>query len=289
MNKRRILAIVGMAASAVLVATSTGIGTASAGQDDSGDPITTPPMPRFVTKCTFSHRAADDPIVKPGQPGASHSHDFFGNVTTNAFSNLKRLKAGGTTCMNQLDRSGYWVPSLFVDGALVDPTFTNVYYQSAGKPVKRIKPIPKGLKVVAGDSTAMVPQSKKIVSWDCSAADTTVPNQASIPTCPQPTLTVHVNFPDCWNGINLDSADHKSHLAYHNADGTCPAGFPVPIPRVRVNVHYPTVGGPTAELSSIGQLSGHADFFNAWDPKELRRLIKTCIKANLACNAKASV
>ena len=289
MNKRRILSIVGLAASAALLATSTGIGTAAAGQDDSGDPTTAPPMPRFVTKCDFSHRASDDPIVKPGQPGASHSHDFFGNVTTNAFSTLKTLKQGGTTCMNQLDRSGYWVPSLFVDGVLVDPTFANVYYQSAGKRTKTIKAIPKGLKVVAGDSTAMVAQSLKIVSWDCSAADTTVPNQAGIPTCPAPTLTVHVNFPDCWNGVDLDSVNHKSHLAYHNPDGTCPAGFPVPIPRVRVNAHYPTTGGPTAELASVGQLSGHADFFNAWDPKELKRLIKTCIKAGLACNAKASV
>ena len=37
----------------------------------------------FVTQCDFSHRLPDDPIVFPGQPGASHSHDFTGNRSTN--------------------------------------------------------------------------------------------------------------------------------------------------------------------------------------------------------------
>ena len=79
---------------------------------------------------------------------------------------------------------------------------------------------------------------------------------STAPTCPGPTLTIHINFPDCWNGTALDSPDHKSHLAYHNPDGTCPAGFPVPIPRVRVNVHYPTTGGSGVALASGGQYSG---------------------------------
>jgi hypothetical protein len=88
-------------------------------------------------------------------------------------------------------------------------------------------------------------------------------------------LTVHINFPDCWNHKTLDSPDHKSHLAYHLASGACPAGYPVPIPRVRVNVHYPTTGGPGVALASGGQYSGHADFFN---PTELAR--PTCINGN---------
>ena len=33
----------------------------------------------FVSVCRFSHRAPDDPIVYPGQPGLSHDHSF---VTT---------------------------------------------------------------------------------------------------------------------------------------------------------------------------------------------------------------
>jgi hypothetical protein len=40
----------------------------------------------FFTDCLPSHRAPDDPIAYPKQPGASHLHDFIGNTTTNAFS-----------------------------------------------------------------------------------------------------------------------------------------------------------------------------------------------------------
>ena len=138
---------------------------------------------------------------------------------------------------------------------------------------------------MAGNSTAIAPQSLQIVSWNCGAYED-VDMSSTPPTCPSPTLTIHINFPDCWNGTALDSPDHKSHLAYHAADGTCPTGFPVPIPRVRVNVHYPTTGGPGVALASGGQYSGHADFFNAWDPTELQRLVTKCINAGRICGAR---
>src|SRR4051812_12925655 len=229
---------------------------------------------RFVTRCTFSHRLSDDPIVKPNMPGTSHSHDFFGNVTTDAASTLASLSKGGTTCIDRKDHSGYWVPSLTVNGQLVRPRFANVYYQSAGKPYESIKTIPRGLKVVAGNAMATAPQGVDIASWNCGPEDDTALTSAP-PTCASRTLTIHINFPDCWNGKALDSADHKSHLAYHGRRGTYPAGYPVPIPRLRVNVHYPTKGGAGVALASGGHFSGHADFFNAWVPSELQHLVKT--------------
>ncbi|HEY3725129.1 MAG TPA: DUF1996 domain-containing protein [Acidimicrobiia bacterium] len=260
-----------------------GVGVAHA--DDLGGG-TTDMKPRFVTRCTFSHRLADDPIVHPGMPGASHLHDFFGNTTTNAKSTLKKLKRGTTTCKNPQDLSGYWTPSLKVNGVLVDPTQTSVYYSSNGKDYRKIKAPPRGLEVVAGNAMATAPQGKAITTWDC-ADDDSVPPGADVPTCPMGTVALHVNFPDCWDGVHLDSANHASHLAYSSKDHTCPADHPVSIPRIRVNVRYPTTGGATAELASGGQYSGHADFFNVWVPKELKRLVKTCINAGITCDAKA--
>jgi hypothetical protein len=52
----------------------------------------------FVGSCTFSHMAMDDPIVYPRQPGLSHDHSFVGNTTTNAYSTLRTLRAGSSTC-----------------------------------------------------------------------------------------------------------------------------------------------------------------------------------------------
>jgi hypothetical protein len=59
------------------------------------EPLNTDPS--FGIRCDFSHRNSDDPIVHPGNPGAAHSHDFFGNTSTDAFSTLESLRAAGTT------------------------------------------------------------------------------------------------------------------------------------------------------------------------------------------------
>jgi hypothetical protein len=264
---------------------STMIGSSVAHADDLGGPETEM-KPRFVTRCTFSHRLADDPIVRPRQPGASHLHDFFGNRTTNAKSTLGKMKKGTTTCKNAQDLSGYWTPSLKVDGVIVNPTQASIYYTSNGKDFTQIKAPKRGLKVVAGSAVATAPQGTKITSWDC-ADDNTVPNGSDVPTCPLGTLALHVNFPDCWDGIHLDSPDHASHLAYVGKGKVCPPTHPVMLPRLRINVRYPTTGGPTTELVSGGQYSGHADFFNVWVPAELKRLVKTCINAGITCDAKA--
>jgi hypothetical protein len=273
--------IVTLLVSAIALTTVAGAGVAHA--DELGEGTPTEMKPRFVTRCTFSHRAANDPIVYFGQPGASHLHDFFGNRTTNAFSTLKKMKRGTTTCVNQKDLSGYWTPSVRVNGVLVNPNRMSAYYQSAGKDYTKIKPQPKGLKVVAGSAAATAPQGLKITSWDC-ADDNTVPASTTPPTCPMGTLALHVNFPDCWDGVNRDSPDHKSHLAYTGKGKVCPPTHPVLLPRLRLNIKYATTGGPTTELASGGQYSGHADFFNVWVPKELKRLVRSCINAGLTCD-----
>src|SRR5437773_1769395 len=53
-------------------------------------------MPDFVVSCPFSHRLPDDPIVYPGQPGASHLHDFFGNTSVDAASTYSQLRRSTT-------------------------------------------------------------------------------------------------------------------------------------------------------------------------------------------------
>jgi hypothetical protein len=41
-------------------------------------------LPEFRADCKYSHRKADDPIVAPGLPGASHMHSFVGNKAVDA-------------------------------------------------------------------------------------------------------------------------------------------------------------------------------------------------------------
>jgi hypothetical protein len=68
------------------------------GQPD--QPITGPQgrVGQFVVECPFSHALSDDPILYPGDAGASHLHVFFGNTGANADSTLESLLDQGTTC-----------------------------------------------------------------------------------------------------------------------------------------------------------------------------------------------
>ena len=61
------------------------------------------------------------------------------------------------------------------------------------------------------------------------------------PDCGGGTLVLQLRFPDCWDGVNLDSADHKSHMAY-TVSGVCPSNYPVPVPLLEFNVRYQTSG-----------------------------------------------
>jgi hypothetical protein len=254
------------------------------------------PMPgssdiNFLTVCLFSHRAADDPIVAPNLPGGSHSHDFFGNRSTNNSSTYDSLVANrATTCNRTGDTAAYWAPSLLIDGQILQPQRINAYYRTGGKPAESIQAFPAGLKVVAGNSKATAPQDIRVVSWGCASADGG-PQPSTTPlTCPfdgkQGGLKLRIRFMDCWDGVNLDSADHASHMAYSKR-GACPATHPVPVPQITMNVVYPTTGGPSAVLASGNSpYTGHADFFNAWDQATLQTLVANCLNASVHCGAK---
>ena len=89
-------------------------------------------------------------------------------------------------------------------------------------------------------------------------------------------------FPECWDGRRLDSADHKSHMAYATAR-RCPSTHPVSVPAITQIYRYPTRGGEGFSLASGGQFSAHADFVNAWKPEVLRKLVDDCLNALVHC------
>jgi len=65
--------------------------------------------------------------------------------------------------------------------------------------------------------------------------------------------------------------------------GVCLADHPVPVPAVTVIFRYPSTGGPLTALASGTALTGHADFFNAWDETQLGHLVTTCLDALRHC------
>jgi hypothetical protein len=52
-------------------------------------------------------------------------------------------------------------------------------------------------------------------------------------------LRAEVHFADCWNGKDLDSSDHQSHVAFDNGTG-CPSTHPVAMAQIHLEYGYRT-------------------------------------------------
>lgn len=292
--------------------------------------------------CDFAHSDYDDPIVFPGMDGAAHLHRFYGNTLLDENTDTTTLfTSGESSCQgNELNRSAYWYPALLApsydqvtgerltnsEGELAwtavkavvgnDDVAHEVFYYSAGvDDLESIQPIPLGLKMIAGNhmGSPSVQQDTSIVRWHCQSwesSDATNPRwSTSIPECAAPDrLRMDIFFPSCWDGENLDSDDHMSHLSYPSnpsgaPNGTvCPNSHPVPI--IRVSFHYafgvkPDVYDPSTQTSrgwrlasdmydvstsTPGGMSLHGDWFNAWHPEALKAVLDTCIKGALDCH-----
>lgn len=259
---------------------------------------------RFI--CDFSHMNYDDPIVYPGKQGAAHLHAFFGNTAINYASTQQSIEnTGNSTCSGGIaNRTGYWVPAVIDtnDGTPLKPSKMLVYYKNDVLPYGDVKPYPAGLRMVAGDMRSTGPQD--YTDWGCSAPDGSefIKGAKSIPAnCPAGyTIIATISFPMCWDGINLDSPDHKSHMAFIGWNNElrknmCPTTHPVLLPTLTEKVEYAvTETGSTARwrLSSDnystdkpGGFSIHADWFNGWDPKVQEAWVKNCLRANRDCHA----
>jgi hypothetical protein len=240
----------------------------------------------FVADCALSHRAPDDPIVFHGMPGASHSHDLFGNRSTDAQSTFRSLRHHAGNCLPAADRSGYWTPTLYRDDVAVDPVQVQAYYQDFFR-YGRVLPFPPGLRMIAGQSSATSPQ-RGIVRWTCR--DDQGVETARIPSCGSRFVTLRVTFPDCWDGRRLDSPDHRLHMAYNRAGGVelgpqrCPKSHPVVVPQLQLNVVYPIHNGSGVILASGPVVTAHADFFNAWRPSVLRHRVRAILNGGKACD-----
>ena len=246
----------------------------------------------WLVRCDYSHSLPDDPIVFPDQPGSSHLHDFFANTTTDASSTFSSMKAGGTTCPPASgDTAGYWVPALYRHGVEIDPSGASVreqfYYRKDNlKAGTVIEPFPADLRLVTGNAHATSeggnPKLGSEIYWGCSDNSENGKPKSPI-NCSTGIITLHVGFPNCWDGVNTDSADHKSHVVYPNS-GVCPADHPVAVPRLIARFEY-AVGTDSSgiTLSSGPYYTIHGDFWNTWDQTHLADLVERCLNADTDC------
>ncbi|GID31121.1 DUF1996 domain-containing protein [Paractinoplanes brasiliensis] len=256
-------------------------------------------LPEFRADCEFSHRRADDPIVFPGLPGASHMHSFHGNKGLDAGTTAGDLmKFTASTCKPAQDHSAYWVPTLYdnATGAPVETTGFRVYYRSLRRDSSDVMPMPNGLRLIAGDAKKKVPTPRGAQGQfycafygpgdlDGVARST----NGNWPICGKPaTLHFMLQFPDCWDGKHLDSPSHKDHVAYGD-EKRCPSTHPVRIPAITFDIQYGVKGTRAGYyLSSDPQgksaSSMHGDAFVMWDADAMNKRTKNCVRERRTCD-----
>ena len=247
---------------------------------------------RFVLRCGYSHSLTDDPIVFPGQPGASHLHDFFGNMGVNASSTVGTMLAGETSCRVPSDTAGYWTPAASVDGVRVQPGVMRIYY--LGPAAGRTETIPAGLQMVGGNREAQSPAENPHVSWGCGQTKSVSTPLKDTPYDCTPWerypfvdgIVAAIDFPSCWDGTGL----LPENVAYP-VGGGCPSGFGHVIPRLSERVHYGVMnpisldGTLAFALSSGPWYTLHADFWNTWQQERLDQLVADCLVAMAHCGS----
>ena len=235
--------------------------------------------------------AALDPIVHHNQPDAmTHVHEFFGNnawLSKGNSANYSDLEGQGTNCVLPVDTAGYWVPELTytATGQPVPVQAFTAYYRSYDhKDFGAGVPFPADTRLIS-----------TVHDWGCGQFSG-VPIGPTFPNCtgqsgkPGHTLTAHVTFPSCWDGVapahsdsDVGDTQDTAHYAFAKR-GVCPAGFPNKVIELRETIQYAYTGdGSDLTLSSDAMLGGahgssmHGDFWNAWVQTGLVKMVHDCI------------
>ncbi|RDB26225.1 hypothetical protein Hypma_006280 [Hypsizygus marmoreus] len=245
-----------------------------------------------------------DPIVNPGKV-SGHVHSVLGGSNFRMNTNTADLRKSECTSVPiPQDKSNYWFPHLYFQWSNGD--FSSL---SGGAVICKDasylcdKPgtttaFPDDFRMLSGDPTLRTydPNSfaQQAITFLCLDFNGVTTKHNSLPTkaCPSG-IRAQVNFPSCWDGKNLDSPDHKSHVAFLSGgpdSGSCSdPKFPVTLPRIFIEVYWNTGDFDKVRSQAMNQsqpfvyaygdptgFGYHADFINGWDAGVLQKAVDNC-------------
>ncbi len=151
--------------------------------------------------------------------------------------------------------------------------------------------MPKFLRALTGDAKPISrgPANAR-ATWTCSGFTDRLSDK--YPICPAGQQVQRVqDFPGCWDGKNIDSTNHRDHVAFADTNtGACKQGF-VAIPQLRITISYDIPRDVQAKgqfaLDSFPEedhnpFSDHNDFINVNSAQTMQK-IATCINKGKTC------
>ncbi len=174
------------------------------------------------------------------------------------------------------------------DGEIIEPESATLKFIGGG--AQNVVAMPLGLKILYGDAKQSTNGPKNArPSWTCTGFEDRLTDK--YPICPQGSKVERIHaFPNCWDGKNTDSKDHRSHIVFSDQQGKCPQGFKN-VPQLQVtlvyNVPQDVQQNKQYKVDAFAQeehnpKSDHDDFANVMSKQIMGRLVN-CINSGKAC------
>ncbi|WP_432076991.1 DUF1996 domain-containing protein, partial [Streptomyces wuyuanensis] len=173
-------------------------------------------------------------------------------------------------------------------------TPSQVTLNFVGNPRSKVTAMPRFLRIITGDAKAFVNgDANANASWSCTGFEDRQLKD-KYPICPEGSQVVRTfKFQSCWDGQNTDSANHRTHVAFAQANGACPNGFraiPQLVQRIVYDVPPPVFDGANPSVFAVDSfpeqlhkpITDHGDFINVFDQRLMNKVVN-CINTGRKC------